>query len=56
MRSSGLPFRDLSLDMAYKDRILNEKSDNSARLFITDFLNANLDYKNRCLPSTSVSF
>lgn len=56
MRSSGLPFRDLSLDMAYKDRILNDKSDNSTRLIITDFLNANLDYKNGCLPSTSVSF
>jgi len=46
MRSSGQPFRDLSLDMAYKDKILNDKSDDSTRLIIADFLNADLDYQN----------
>ena len=49
MQSSGTPFRHMMLDTAYRDQILNDKSDNSTRLIIIDFINKNIDYKNRGL-------
>lgn len=50
MRSSGLPFRDLSLDMAYRDKIINDRSINSTRKAIIDTLSINIDYSAKGLP------
>ncbi len=54
MRSSGLPFRDLSLDMAYRDKIMNDRSINSTHKAIIDTLNVNIDFGIKGLPLKNI--
>lgn len=50
MRSSGVPFRDSMLDMAYRDKIINDNKLNNSRQAIIDTLNINIDFRRRGLP------
>ncbi|MBP2195904.1 YPO3983 family protein [Pantoea cypripedii] len=53
-QSTGAPFRDMQLDMAYRERILRDNSDSSSRLAIITGLNTCIDYTNKVLTKQSV--
>ncbi|WP_414148907.1 YPO3983 family protein [Erwinia sp. BNK-24-b] len=48
--SSGTPFRDVSLDRALKEHILNDKGENSTRLLLKKSLKNNIDWTNTIYP------
>jgi len=49
-RSDGAPFSDITLDTAYRDRIINDNSVNSTRLAIKKIMDTNIDYRQRGYP------
>jgi len=48
---NGTPFRDISLDRALKEQILNDRTDNSTFLRIKRIISKNTDWNNRFYPS-----
>ncbi|MGV3347087.1 YPO3983 family protein [Enterobacteriaceae bacterium LUAb1] len=50
---NGMPFRDMSLDRALKEHILNDRSEkNSTRILLEKVFQEKLDWKNRIYPVT----
>lgn len=51
-RGNGTPFRDISLDRALKEHILNDNSpDNSTRLLLKEALSTYIDWENKYFPA-----
>ncbi|MBT0723622.1 DUF3289 family protein [Rosenbergiella sp. S61] len=48
---NGTPFRDVSLDQALKEHILNDKTRNSTRLWLKDVFKNRIDWKNQYFPA-----
>ncbi|PIF13659.1 conserved hypothetical protein [Candidatus Pantoea floridensis] len=55
-RSTGMPFCDMSLDMAYRDQIINDRSEDSTRQNVIDFFNKNMDYKNHGISKDKIHY
>ncbi|MDE1188665.1 MAG: DUF3289 family protein [Pantoea sp.] len=53
-QSTGAPFRDMQLDMAYREKILRDNSDSSSRLAIITGLNTCIDFTNKILTKQSI--
>ncbi|WP_315850882.1 YPO3983 family protein [Yersinia similis] len=49
--SKGTPFRDLSLDAALKEQILNDRTFNSTRLLLEKVFNKHIDWDNKYYPA-----
>ena len=49
---NGTPFRDISLNRALKEHILNDKIDNSSRLILKKALTLSIDWKKKIYPET----
>jgi len=47
---NGTPFRDISLDRALKENILNDKTKNSTDLLLKEALSINIDWENKYYP------
>lgn len=47
---NGTPFRDISLDRALKEHILNDKTKNSTYLLLKEALSINIDWENKYYP------
>lgn len=47
---NGMPFRDISLDRALKEHILNDKTRNSTHLLLKEALSINIDWENKYYP------
>ncbi|MGF9657925.1 YPO3983 family protein [Pantoea agglomerans] len=48
---NGTPFRDVSLDQALKEHILNDKTRNSTRLWLKDVFKNRIDWENQYFPT-----
>ncbi|MGE1562546.1 YPO3983 family protein [Pantoea septica] len=48
---TGTPFRDISLDSALKEQILNDKTKNSTRLRIHEVIEKNIDWDKKHYPA-----
>lgn len=48
---NGTPFRDMSLDRALKEHILNDKTKNSTYLLLKEALRINIDWENCIYPA-----
>lgn len=49
---NGTPFRDVSLDRALREQILNDRSsENSTRLRLESVFKKNIDWQNKCYPN-----
>ena len=49
-RSTGAPWRDARLDLAYRNQILSDNSKNSTRIAIKKIIDVNIDYENKGYP------
>ncbi|MFZ4832183.1 DUF3289 family protein [Rouxiella sp. Mn2063] len=54
-QSTGAPFKDMQLNDAYKQRIVNDNSPNSTKLAIQQEINDHIDYKNCGYPQERLS-
>lgn len=48
---SGTAFRDMALDQALKEHVLNDNTDNSSRLRLEDVLKDNINWEKKCYPA-----
>jgi hypothetical protein len=48
---NGTPFRDMALDRALKEQILNDMTKNSTRLRLYEFIEKNIDWDKKCYPA-----
>ena len=51
---NGIPFRDMALDRALKEQILNDMTDNSTFLRIKNIIRKNIDWNNGFYPSEMI--
>ncbi|WON77163.1 YPO3983 family protein [Serratia sp. UGAL515B_01] len=51
---NGVPFRDILLNAALKEQILDDKTKRSSLLKIKQSLSKNIDWKNKCYPALIV--
>ncbi|WON77650.1 YPO3983 family protein [Serratia sp. UGAL515B_01] len=55
-KGNGAPFRDILLNAALKEQILEDtSSDNSSRLLLKLIFDKNIDWKNKCYPAEKES-
>ncbi|WON75839.1 YPO3983 family protein [Serratia sp. UGAL515B_01] len=50
-KGNGVPFRDMLLNAALKEQILEDKTKNSSFLRIKDALSEHINWKNKCYPA-----
>lgn len=54
-RNNGAPFRDMMLDNALKEQILNDKTKNSTYLLLQEAIGLNINWKEKYYPQKEVS-
>jgi uncharacterized protein (TIGR03034 family) len=54
-QSTGGPFRDMQLDMAYREKILKDNSEKSTTLAIQQVINNNIDFERKGFPQSKVA-
>lgn len=54
-QSTGAPFRDMQLDMAYREKILMDNSEKSTKLAIQQVINNNVDPEKKGFPQSKIA-
>lgn len=53
--ANGMPFNDMDLNAAYKNQIINDKSQNSSLAAIREEINKRIDYVKKTIPPETLS-